>query len=105
MRSFDLVGNKFRKIGDGKPEAIWQNSEMDALRKTECMCLNCYLKDENPPYKSCPVAGKIYEICKEHDMAMAITRCGVVGEDGKLMFFTSSYPPAYGDKKSSDISI
>ena len=48
---------------------VWSNTEMDELRKTECLCLNC------GPLKNCSTAKKLYEICKEENMAMMITRC------------------------------
>ena len=49
---------------------VYQNTEMDNLRKDNCMCFNC----ETLP--DCSRAKKLYEICKEENMAMMITRCG-----------------------------
>jgi hypothetical protein len=57
----------------------WANVEFDALRKNECLCLNC------SKMSSCDVAKKFYEICKTNNMAVAITRCGA-RENGELMF-------------------
>ena len=69
-----------------KSEQIWSNTRMDKLRREECLCRNCERMNDKPPYASCPVAGKLYQICLEHDMAMAITRCGAVDEKGELMY-------------------
>lgn len=48
---------------------VWSNHEMDVLRKTECLCLNCN------DMLNCPTAKKLYEICRQDNMAMMITRC------------------------------
>jgi hypothetical protein len=48
----------------------WSNIEFDTLRKNECLCLNCI------NMISCEVAKKFFELCKENNMAVAITRCG-----------------------------
>ena len=42
---------------------------MDMLRKGECLCNNC----NNKP--RCETAKQLYSICKEKNIAMAITRC------------------------------
>lgn len=81
----EKIANAYRKTEDD-PADVWANTEMDALRRKECLCVNCERKNEPKPYASCPVAARIYEICVGHNMAMAITRCGAVGEDGKLMY-------------------
>lgn len=43
---------------------------MDALRKTECLCLNCSHMEGG-----CQTAQDLYEICKRGNMALAVTRC------------------------------
>lgn len=48
---------------------VWTNKEADATRKDECLCLNCAM------LSNCPTAKGLYEICKDNDMAMMITRC------------------------------
>ena len=48
---------------------VWANTKTDELRKTDCLCLNCKIIDD------CSTAKKLYQICKEDDMAMMITRC------------------------------
>jgi 5-methylcytosine-specific restriction endonuclease McrA len=58
---------------------VWANTELDILRRNECLCLNC------DRMLSCQVAKKLYEICKTNNMAVAITRCGAM-VDGELMF-------------------
>lgn len=81
----ELVINKFKRY-EKDPEKIWENIKLDKTRKKECLCLNCDRKNEEQPYKSCHVAMKIYEICVEHHMAMAITRCGATDEHGNLLY-------------------
>jgi hypothetical protein len=48
---------------------VWSNIEMDELRKTECLCLNC------AKMSSCTAAKLLYDTCKGYDLAMMITRC------------------------------
>ncbi|MBU2638282.1 MAG: hypothetical protein KJ955_04880 [Nanoarchaeota archaeon] len=81
----EKVVNKYRRTG-ADPAEVWANTELDALRRKECLCINCERKDEPKPYESCPVAAKIYKVCVEHNMAMAITKCGTVDENGELLY-------------------
>jgi hypothetical protein len=48
---------------------VWTHVEMDDLRREQCLCLNCQRM------KFCPVAAKLYELCKKEDVALAVTRC------------------------------
>jgi len=48
---------------------VWENTNMDSLRKTNCLCLSC------DRMSRCATAKKLYGICKVNDMAMMITRC------------------------------
>jgi len=48
---------------------VWASSEIEKLRKTNCLCLNCI------DMKECELAQKLYKICCEEDMALAVTRC------------------------------
>lgn len=50
-------------------ETVWSNMEMDELRKSECLCLNC------ASLKGCPMAKDLFEICRHCNMALAVTRC------------------------------
>jgi len=50
---------------------VWSNVEMDELRRTECLCLNC----SKMIRQECPVAKQMYNACKDFNIAMAITRC------------------------------
>ncbi len=77
--------NKHKKTKKD-PEKVWINFYLDNLREKGCLCLNCDRKNDNPPYSSCRVAAKIYNICVENNMAMAITRCGVTDGQGNLMY-------------------
>jgi len=48
---------------------VYEHTEMDALRKTQCLCLNCN------KLGNCVYAEKGLELCKEAGMAWAVTRC------------------------------
>lgn len=74
------------KTREEQPDEVWANTEMDELRRKKCLCVNCERKNDSPPYSSCPVAAKIYKICYEDSMAMAITKCGATGESGELLY-------------------
>jgi len=52
-------------------KTVWSNVEMDELRRTECLCLNC----SKMIRQECPVAKQMYNACKDFNIAMAITRC------------------------------
>ena len=52
------------------------NKEMDTLRKTECLCLNCENMKPGLP-EHCGIAQQIYNICVAQNVAMAITRCPI----------------------------
>ena len=80
-----LVKNKFKKT-EVDPEKIWANTHLDKLRKTECLCLNCNRKNDNPPYSSCRIAKILYVLCKEFNMAIAISRCGALDNVNRLMY-------------------
>lgn len=81
----EKVVNKYKKT-EKDPEEVWSNIELDALRRKECLCINCDRKNDTAPYSSCPVAAKLYKICVEHNMAMAITKCGATNEGGELLY-------------------
>jgi len=81
----EQIANKYKKT-EKDPEKVWANVEMDNLRRKECLCVNCDRKNEEIPYGSCPAAGKLYNICVEHNMAMAVTRCGAVDDNGELLY-------------------
>jgi hypothetical protein len=49
---------------------VWANAALDAARKTGCLCLNCAWMKGN-----CAVAAHLYELCKEENLALAVTRC------------------------------
>lgn len=48
---------------------VWADKEMDELRRHRCLCLRCAKVD------LCSVARKLLEMCKEHNLALAMTRC------------------------------
>lgn len=48
---------------------VHTNTYTDKLRKSQCLCLNCVDIDQ------CDIAKKLYETCKEYDLALMVTRC------------------------------
>lgn len=52
----------------------WVNPTTEALRPEECLCLNCgNMKPGEDGH--CHIATKLYTICLDENVAMAITRC------------------------------
>ena len=49
--------------------AVWEDEEMDALRKERCLCLNCH------DMKICGTAKAGYKLCKGANIAFMVTRC------------------------------
>lgn len=49
------------------------NTLLEAFREDECLCMSC----DNGPYgpNECPVAGDLYNICKQFNLAVAVCRC------------------------------
>jgi len=63
-----MIGNKPRQIHK-YGEDVWQHPDMDKLRRTECLCMNCeHLGD-------CDMADEMYHFCKKNNIALAVTRC------------------------------
>ena len=50
-------------------------SDMDTLRRIHCMCHNCGRIDIPSQTGRCDIATELYKLCKEHGMAMLVTRC------------------------------
>lgn len=48
---------------------VHRHSEMDALRGTQCLCFNC------AKTSGCPIAAKGLQLCRDHNIAFAVTRC------------------------------
>ena len=53
---------------------VWVNLLTERLRPTECLCLNCQRLLDIP---KCEIANRLYKVCVEDNVAMAITRCPV----------------------------
>jgi len=52
----------------------WADQELDALRRTNCLCRRCKrLKPDRPD--NCPMAEVVYALCKTKGMAMGVSRC------------------------------
>jgi hypothetical protein len=55
-------------------QQVWENPTVEAIRREECLCLNCArMKPGEPDH--CPIARRFYEICKVHGTAFALSRC------------------------------
>jgi hypothetical protein len=48
---------------------VWVNPTIESLRRKECLCLNC------GKIGGCAKAKALYQICKDGDLALAVTRC------------------------------
>ena len=53
---------------------VWVHPITEAMRRTECLCLNCDNLKPNQP-DNCAKAEALYQICKREDLALTITRC------------------------------
>jgi|WetSurMetagenome_2_1015567.scaffolds.fasta_scaffold441091_2 hypothetical protein len=53
---------------------VWVNPTTEALRRTECLCLNCTCLKPGKT-DNCPYAQRLYEVCKDGNIALAVTRC------------------------------
>jgi len=49
---------------------VFADKEMDQLRKTRCLCLNCKYDS-----KTCESAEQLYNLAVKENLAMMITRC------------------------------
>lgn len=60
---------------------VWENPTSDAMRREECLCLNCKFLGSDCPVSigsdlyPVKVAKILFEICQNTGMAMCITRC------------------------------
>ena len=48
------------------------HTEMDTLRKDQCLCFNCKLLG---PSGGCKIAEDGFELCVKHNIAFAVTSC------------------------------
>ena len=53
---------------------VWEDEAADALRKERCLCLNC-AKCKPGEKDHCPIAARLYEVCKKDNVALMVTRC------------------------------
>lgn len=54
--------------------SVWVNPTTEAVRREECLCLNCdNLKRDEPD--NCAIAEALYQIVKRDNLALTITRC------------------------------
>ena len=60
-------------------KTVWTHEVMDAMRKSDCLCLNCEnlsREDSTTGAKfPCRVANQLTLICQQQDTALAMTRC------------------------------
>ena len=52
-------------------DEVWTNVPMDALRRSQCLCLNC------ADMGACNRASRLYDLCRRTGLALAVTRCPV----------------------------
>lgn len=57
-------------------QKVYANPITESLRPLECLCLNCN-KQKNNREENCKVAVKLFDICVEHNIALAVTRCPI----------------------------
>jgi hypothetical protein len=71
--------------------AVWTHLEMDALRKTECLCRLCERCNPGQP-EHCAIASAMFQVCVAQDIALAVTRCPHFSPlpDGKPGAWTTS---------------
>jgi hypothetical protein len=48
---------------------VWQHHEMDGLRRSECLCLNC------EKLTTCDIANALLHLTVKEHVAFAVTRC------------------------------
>ncbi len=68
-------------MGAGQPvqqvhygHTVWVNPTTEAVRRSECLCLNCgNMKPGQPDHYA--IAQKLYAVAVTDNVAMAITRC------------------------------
>ena len=49
---------------------VWSNGETDIMRGEQCLCLHCSQMNNG-----CDTYWGLYEICKEQNLALMVTRC------------------------------
>lgn len=70
----EIADNKYK---EGKQ--LFTNKSTDEIRREYCLCLNCSIMND------CEVASKLFEISKDYNIALMITRCGYE-KNGKLQY-------------------
>jgi len=65
--TMDFAVSKIEKYG----VLVFQHPEMDELRRSQCLCLNCQKMD------NCEIAHAGFELCKKFNIAYAVTRCPI----------------------------
>jgi hypothetical protein len=53
---------------------VWVSKNAEAARKESCLCLNCGNLKPNQT-DNCPIADSFFKICKDQNVALAVTRC------------------------------
>ena len=49
---------------------VWVDIEMDKMRRQRCLCLRCRYDSS-----TCAMAGELFNLCQQEDLALAVTRC------------------------------
>ncbi|KPJ85672.1 hypothetical protein AMJ57_02240 [Parcubacteria bacterium SG8_24] len=63
-------------LEDHYGQEVWVNKTTEALRRDECLCLNCGNLRPNQP-DNCPVAQAFFKLCVGENVALAVTRCPI----------------------------
>lgn len=53
---------------------VWVSPLLDTLRRSDSLCYNC-IKFRPNGKDECPIARKIFEVCKAENVALPISRC------------------------------
>lgn len=56
---------------------VWVNPTTETLRRNECLCLNGCANMKPGQLDHCPIAQRLYQVCMDGNVALAVTRCGL----------------------------
>ena len=70
-----LIAELVREERYGK--TVLTHPIMDALRRTQCLCLNCARLNVTDKKRNCPLAQGVYEMIEKYPSAFMCTRCAM----------------------------
>ena len=78
------------KPDERQPQKVWLNKRLDGMGAVGSCCRNCDRKNDltvsGRRYATCSVANKLYELCRDHSMRLAVMRCGAIDENSVLKY-------------------